>query len=177
MSVEDTLARIVEDLAEGRPTLARQRLKGLVGSLPQRLDLREQLAELYRNEGDRTQAGRWSYLAEVRDHGEIDAFERAHESDPIRMMRALGWRGPEERAATKTAQDRLRALRVRAEAGFGLPIEWDKQHNAPQPPPGVGERIVEIGCVLVVLVLLVLVVSGVFSAAAAGLHTVMDWVT
>ena len=56
---QETLMRVREDIAAGRLSLARQRLRGLVGSYPQRLDLREQLAELYRREGIPSQAGRW----------------------------------------------------------------------------------------------------------------------
>jgi hypothetical protein len=35
--------------------------------LPHRLDARERLADLCRLEGDRVEAGRWSYLNEQRD--------------------------------------------------------------------------------------------------------------
>ena len=57
------------DLGEGRLALARQRLRGLVGSLPFRLDLRMLRTELYRREGGLAQAGRWSHLDEGRlDH-------------------------------------------------------------------------------------------------------------
>ncbi len=51
VSDEETLARVAGDLGSGHLSMARQRLRGLVGSHPQRLDLREQLAELYRREG------------------------------------------------------------------------------------------------------------------------------
>ncbi|HET9655283.1 MAG TPA: DUF6584 family protein [Kineosporiaceae bacterium] len=46
MTVEQTLVKVEADLAAGDVPMARQRLQGLVGSFPQRLDLRERPAEL-----------------------------------------------------------------------------------------------------------------------------------
>jgi hypothetical protein len=57
VAVEKTLNRVAVDLAAGRVPMARQRLRGLVGSMPTRLDLRQRLAEVYRLEGDSAQAG------------------------------------------------------------------------------------------------------------------------
>ncbi|MDC5698264.1 hypothetical protein OO014_13450 [Intrasporangium calvum] len=75
MSEQETLARVHDDLAAGRVALARQRLRGLVGSYPQRLDLREELAELYRRDGVLSQAGRWTFLSETRNPAELRAFD------------------------------------------------------------------------------------------------------
>ncbi|MEZ0446896.1 DUF6584 family protein [Cellulomonas sp. ICMP 17802] len=105
MTVERTLARVDEDLRKGDVAMARTRLQSLVLSLPQALDARERLAEIYRLDGDRVEAGRWSYLAEQRDQDEVSAFERACGRDPVRIMR-----GP--------ALDRVRGRRGdRARAG------------------------------------------------------------
>ena len=68
MSAE-TLARVDELVASGDLAGARARLRDLVLSAPQRLDLLERLAALYRLEGNRAQAGRWGYLAEDRGAG------------------------------------------------------------------------------------------------------------
>ena len=51
MAVDDTLRRVEADLARGDLHMARQRLRGLVGSFPTRLDLRERLAEACRATG------------------------------------------------------------------------------------------------------------------------------
>jgi hypothetical protein len=99
--------RVQEDVAAGRLSMARQRLRGLIGSYLQRLGLREQLAELYRRDDLLSQAGRWSFLSQSVNPEELRAFERelAH---PVHRMRAIGWSGPEG-AAGEVAQQRLAA--------------------------------------------------------------------
>lgn len=52
------------DLAAGNITMACQRPRGLVGSFPDRPDLRARLAQAYRMQGNQVQAGRWDYLAD-----------------------------------------------------------------------------------------------------------------
>lgn len=168
VSVEEVLGRVEEDLAAGYRPRARQRLKSLVAVHPQRLDLRAQLAELYRLDGDFAQAGRWGYLADDRKPHEVAAFEKAYGEDPMRMMRAVGWRGSEDAAGSEVAQQRLRALRARAEAEFGVPIEWELPLHAPTPPPRLADRVVETGCGVVAFAFIVLVILGIVSLAIEG---------
>lgn len=176
MTVERTLARVEEDLAAGRPHLARQRLHGLVGAFPQRLDLRERLAELYRLDGDLQQAGRWSYLARERDLAEVAAFERAFAGEPVRLMRALGWEGSEQDAADDVARERLREVRVRAEAAAGEPVPWRKPAR-PVPPPFTREdRLLQAGCAVVGVALVLLTGTGLVALILQGLGVVGRWV-
>ena len=121
------------------------------------------------------QAGRWGYLAADRIREEVDAFEKAYGEDPVRLMRAIGWRGSEDEAATDVARERLRALRSRAEAQFGVPMEWELPRHEPQKPPGLSERIAELGCALLALALVGLVLIGVVSAALEGFDVLAGW--
>ena len=82
MTVERTLARVEDDLRIGDVTMARTRLQSLLQSLPHRLDARERLADVYRLDGNRVEAGRWSYLSEHRDPGEV-----THSSAPAAETR------------------------------------------------------------------------------------------
>lgn len=175
MSVQQVLTRVEDDLAVGHRPRARQRLKSLVGAYPQRLDVRERLAELYRLDGDVAQAGRWGYLGDNRTRAEVEAFEKAYREDPVRMMRAVGWRGPEEAAETDLARQRLRALRARAEAEFGVPVDWELPRHEPEAPPGLGVRVVGWGCVVLAIVLVGLVLIGVVSVAMEGADVVGGW--
>ncbi|RKT57176.1 DUF6584 family protein [Saccharothrix australiensis] len=112
MPVERTLRKAAEELERGdlaSVLRARQRLVGLVTSFPDRLDLRERLADVYRVLGDAPQAGRWGYLSEHRDPAETAAFERAYRTPEARLA-ALHWAGGD--AATETARIRLAALRA-----------------------------------------------------------------
>ncbi|WP_461121660.1 DUF6584 family protein [Saccharothrix stipae] len=118
MPVELTLRRAAEEVERGdlaSVLRARQRLVGLVTSYPDRLDLRDRLASVYRLLGDAVQAGRWSYLSEVRDEAELAAFERAYRT-PLSRLEAMNWAGAEAGAATRTARERLAALQAEANA-------------------------------------------------------------
>ncbi|WP_432571662.1 DUF6584 family protein [Kineococcus sp. SYSU DK005] len=125
--MEQTLTKAAADLAAGRTTPARQRLRGLVASFPERLDLREHLADTYCRAGDAAQAGRWSYLSADRDEREVAAFERIYR-DPFARMKALAWRTSED-SAGPLAATRLRALREQAEQIAGAPVCWQHPHR------------------------------------------------
>ncbi|MDX3656438.1 hypothetical protein PV646_03880 [Streptomyces sp. ID05-26A] len=112
MPVELTLGKAAEELRRGdlaSVLRARQRVAGLVGTFPDRLDLRERLAEVYRVLGQPAQAGRWTYLSEERDPGELEAFERAYRRADARLV-ALSWQGRVDEAPTETARTRLASL-------------------------------------------------------------------
>ncbi|MGQ0466589.1 MAG: DUF6584 family protein [Sporichthyaceae bacterium] len=165
MAIDGTLARVAEDLACGNVASARQRLKGLCGSFPQRLDLRERLAAVYRLEGDLDQAGRWSYLSENADPGEVLAFEQTYR-EPVRLMAAIGWRGEESDAETAFARERLLAIRSRAEKSVGCPLAWEKPQWTARPTTW-GDRLAGVvGCLLTLAVVAVFCV---------GLATLAVW--
>jgi hypothetical protein len=164
------MRRVEEDVAAGRLSMARQRLRGLVGSYPQRLDLREQLADLYRREGILSQAGRWSFLSESRDYEELRAFEREY-ADPVDRMRAVGWRGPED-AAGELARERLAALRAEAERKVGRPVPWERAAQL-QTDTTWGDRVFAVVAILV----LGLVVLGGISFLIEGIRTVVHWLS
>ncbi|MFB9322169.1 DUF6584 family protein [Cryptosporangium minutisporangium] len=118
-----TLARARAELASGSVPMATQRLRGLAGTFPLDLEIRAQLAEAYRAQGNLVQAGRWAYLSDHRDATETAAFERAT-PDPRERMRVLGWPADEEAASTPTAVQRLTALRAAAEERHGAPVRY-----------------------------------------------------
>ncbi|WP_127571286.1 DUF6584 family protein [Georgenia faecalis] len=173
MPVERTLLRAEEDLRAGRTALARQRIRGLVASMPERLDLRERLAQVYRAEGDLAQAGRWSYLSEYRYPAEEAAFGRLCGGDPVRMMRALSWRAAEDDAATETARGRLRALRAEAEMRAGGPVDW-ADPRYPESPRGWLDRLATPILILVGGAWLVVVIPGAVEAVGAVIGWLAD---
>ncbi|SER52267.1 hypothetical protein SAMN05216188_112101 [Lentzea xinjiangensis] len=116
MPVELTLRKAADELRHGdlaSVLRARQRVAGLVGTYPHRLDLRERLAEVYRVLGQPAQAGRWTYLSDDRDPEETLAFERAYRRAEARLV-ALSWQGGIDQAPTETARTRLAALELQA---------------------------------------------------------------
>lgn len=166
MSVERTLARVEADLRIGDVTMARTRLLSLLQSQPYHLDARERLADVYRLDGNHVEAGRWSYLSEPRDPAEVAAFEHACGRNPIRIMRALHWRGFEEAAATEVARQRLLDVRARAEAKAGKKLDWSDRGR--EVGDTWGRDASAIGCLVAGVVLLALVVI--------GAATVVDWI-
>ncbi len=107
MAKSNLMDRVAYDLAKGHTHPAKQRLHSLIAAHPNDLDLRRQLAEIYRQTGDLVEAGRWSYLDESADEAELAAFERAF---PLASRRAaLRW--PDDALApTDWVRDRLAAL-------------------------------------------------------------------
>jgi hypothetical protein len=174
MPVDQTLTKVAADLAAGRTSVARQRLRGLVASFPDRLDLREQLADTYRRDGDLAQAGRWSYLNADRDEQEVAAFERTYR-DPFVQMKALCWRTAEDSSGPHAAEC-LRTLRENAEQIAGAPVSWQDPHP-PAPPVTWGSRIVGWMGVLLVITFIALVLLGLGWLAVTGAKLAWGWVT
>lgn len=142
MPVELTLHKAAEELRRGdlaNVLRARQRLAGLVGTYPHRLDLRSRLAEVYRVLGDLPQAGRWDYLADSPDPVEIAAFERAYRT-PTTRLEAMGWSGRLDDAPTDAARAKLTELH--REARVQLERELDASPR---------EETSWLACLLVVL--------------------------
>jgi hypothetical protein len=166
VTVERTLARVDDDLSRGDVEMARTRLQSLVRSLPNRVDARQRLADVYRLDGDLVEAGRWSYLSPQADPADVAAFERACGDDPVRIMRGLRWTGSEDLAATEHAQQRLLELRARAEAKAGRSLAWeDRGRDIGRPWQDVA---FEVGCGVAVIVLVALLVI--------GAATVVGWI-
>jgi len=71
------LERAKADLNRGDARAARDRLKGLVGTYPECIELRTLLAESYRRDRQWNEAGRWGYLVgSAASEREREAFER-----------------------------------------------------------------------------------------------------
>ena len=126
MTKEDTLRRADQDLAEGRATEGRQRLRSLLEAKPDYIEAREMLAESYRRANNLAQAGRWAFATEQLGEAELAAFRKCFAHDPVQMMRALVWRGSEEDATSEVVRTRLRELRREAEAKAGTSLPWER---------------------------------------------------
>lgn len=161
MPVEQTLRKAAEEVTRGdlaNVLRARQRVAGLVGTYPNRLDLRDRLAGIYRMLGEQAQAGRWSYLSEVRDEAEVAAFERAYRT-PAARLTALNWVGGEQSAATETARARLVALHAAATDQIRRELDVVKEEDASW-----------LSCALVSLGLAVLALCVVTGAVTLVVH-------
>lgn len=158
MTAERTLGRVDEDLRKGDVDMAWTRLQSFLQSVPQSLEARERLADVYRLKGDRVEAGRWSYLSERRDTEDTLAFERACGRDPVRIMRGLRWHGSEEDASSDVARARLREVRGNAQAAAGKELDWSARGRDIGGP--WWQDIAAVGCMFTCLVLVALMVIG-----------------
>lgn len=172
MAENETQHRIAEDLAAGNVAMARQRLRGLVGSYPDRQDLRLQLADLYRQEGHAGQAGRWSFLADDADPQELAAFARDY-PDPVLRMRVVGWRSPES-DATPVVAARLAQLRQEAERAEGRSLSWEHSGDTGFEQSR-WEKVVEVAAVGALMVVLALMAIGGVAFVIQGVKIVAGW--
>lgn len=167
MPVEETLAAADRLVESGELREARRRLRDLVRSVPHRLDVRERLADVYRREGHPEQAGRWAYLGETVDPTELAAFRRAFGDDPVRIMAALAWTGPEANAPTEVARERLSAVRREAEAAARRRLTWERPVLRSR-----GTRVREAAGNAAMLAVAALVLA----CFAVGAFTILHWV-
>jgi hypothetical protein len=129
----DVLARVKRDLAAGHTYLATQRLRTLIASHPDDLEIYRLLASVYRQTGNLTEAGRWSFLTDEVRPEELAAFARVH-ADPWSRLRLLRWPGDPATLA-EPIRDRLAALLAEAE-GSGPPEIWVGSYHAPAKSRG-----------------------------------------
>jgi hypothetical protein len=129
----DVLARVKQDLAAGHTYLATQRLRTLVASHPDDLEIYRLLAAVYRQTGNLAEAGRWGFLTDEVRPDELAAFARVH-ADPWSRVRLLRWTGDPATLAGPI-QRRLGDLLAEAE-GSGPPEIWVGSYRAPAKTQG-----------------------------------------
>jgi hypothetical protein len=88
----DVLARVRADLAAGHTHMAIQRLRTLLATLPDDVEVRAVLASVYRQTGNLVEAGRWGFLTTDVRPTELSAFAKAN-PDPWQRLRLLQFSG------------------------------------------------------------------------------------
>ncbi|SKC62774.1 DUF6584 family protein [Krasilnikoviella flava] len=166
MPVDVTLHRVETELERGQVLPALQRLRSLVRSHPERLDVRSRLADVYRSQGESAQAGRWSFLAEDADPDELAAFGRAFRSARGRLA-ALAWSG-DVGALGPLAAERLNALREDATRSADQPQRHEE-------PDRVQRAMNVVGCAVVVALGL-LALIGLGALVVHGARVVAGWI-
>lgn len=171
MPRDSTLRTAAAEIAAGdlaSVLRARQRLQGLIGTYPHDLEVREQLARVYRLLGEPAQADRWGYLSKLRDPTETAAFEALFSSPRTRLW-ALRWAGTADDAATPMAAARLRALHTAAETDCGEPVPYTRPRPGRDEDDSEESLLVGIVSVAGCLVILALLVIGISTVAGAVL--------
>jgi hypothetical protein len=145
---------------------AKQRLHGLLGTHPRDLEVRAQLAAVYRQLGETAQAGRWNYLSGNPDPAETSAFELLFPRPEERLW-ALRWNGLAKDAATPTAASRLGELHSLAERDLGHAVRYTRprpsRDEGGSPKSPLAGALLFAGC-LTVFALIVTGLVTVFTA-------------
>jgi len=164
MAKADVLAQVKRDLAGGQTYLATQRLRTLVATHPDDLEVYRLLAAVYRQTGNLAEAGRWGFLTgEVRP-AELEAFARVH-ANPWSRLRLLRWSGDPGTLSDDAVRNRLAVLVEEAEAS-GPPEIWTGSYHAPRKSRGSA-----IPCLFTAVALTVLA-----ALAAIGALRALHWI-
>lgn len=128
MAKADVLARVRADLAAGHTHMAIQRLRTLLATLPDDVEVRSLLAAVYRQTGNDVEAGRWGFLSEDVRPSELSAFAKAN-PDPWQRLRLLQFSGDPSGLGT-LATERLVQLAEEAQRS-GPPTQYVGPYRTP----------------------------------------------
>ena len=163
MALEETFARVSQDIERGDLGKARDRLEGLVAAYPDELAIRDRLGDVYWRLQYLERAGRHWYLFES-TRPEMDAAKQAFESryggDAWLMLDALGYHGGLESLSGTYADGVIRDLARRARVSPGKLETALRRRNpnesvAPPVEPW-WTRLVPIALMTVLVLMLVL---------------------
>ena len=152
-----------QDLAAGRTYPATQRLRTLLASYPDDLEIYRLLAAVYRQTGNFAEAGRWAFLTEDVRPEELTAFVHAN-PDPWARLRLIRWQGDPAELANDEIRERLGALVEEAEKS-GAPTRWVGSYRVPDKTRGP-----RLPCLFTVIALLL-----VASVVGLGAIRVLLW--
>ncbi|MHB8050871.1 MAG: DUF6584 family protein [Coriobacteriia bacterium] len=171
MSLQESLARVSQDIDNGDLGKARDRLEGMLSGYPDELSVRDLLGEVYWRLQYPERAGRCWYLLES-TRPEMDvakrAFESRHGSDAWLLLDALAYHGGLESLAGTYADGVVRDLAKRAgvttsklEAALGR-----RNPGEPAPPPVEPwwARLVPVALMAALILVLVLSCVGTITA-------------
>ncbi len=163
MAKADVLARVRADLAAGHTHMAIQRLRTLLATLPDDVEVRALLAAVYRQTGNPVEAGRWGFLTEDVRPAELVAYAKAN-PDPWQRLRLLHFSG-DPAGLPDVAAERLVELAEEAQRS-GPPTQWAGSYRAPSR-----SRSATWPCLFTAVVLSVVTVL-----AAFGVIRILGWV-
>ena len=152
------------DLAAGQTYLATQRLRTLVATQPDDLEIYRLLSSVYRQTGNLAEAGRWGFLTDEVRPAELEAFARVH-ANPWSRLRLLRWSGDPAALPDDTVRERLAILVEEAEAS-GPPEIWAGSYQAPRKSRGSA-----IPCLFTAVALTI-----VAALAAIGAFRALQWI-
>ncbi|WP_141432463.1 DUF6584 family protein [Bacillus sp. 03113] len=152
-----TLKKIEEDIDKNDLGKARDRLHGLISTYPNELELRRKLGDIYSELKYPSMAGRYWYLEMNKTPEMVKAciqFEKSMGNDPIRVARALKFKGDRE------ILKRLQLDQVIS------PIQNKVKENLqeePEPEDPLKNKLIIFGCFSIIILTIIFALIGVYA--------------
>ncbi|MDQ0219788.1 DUF6584 family protein [Peribacillus cavernae] len=155
-----TLKKIEEDVQNEDLGKARDRLHGLISTYPDELELRRKLGDIYSALKYPSMAGRYWYLEKNKTPEMEKAclqFENSMGNDPIRISRALKYKGDREIIKSLQVDQMIYPIQNKV-----------KEILTEEPEDTLEDKLVTIGCISILILIISLI--------CIGIYTVFDWV-
>lgn len=150
-----TIKKIEEDIEKNDLGKARDRLHGLISTYPNELELRRKLGDIYFALKYPSMAGRYWYLEKNKTPEMVKAciqFEKSVGNDPIRIARALKFKGDSE------ILKRLQLNQVIS------PIQNKVKENLlEEPDDPLKDKLVIFGCFSIIILTIIFALIGVYA--------------
>lgn len=165
MTLENTMKKVEEDIAQGNLGKARDRLHGLISSYPSNLNLRKQLGAIYWKLQYPAMAGRYWYLEKDNSPEMIsarNAFEKDCADDPYLIRKSLKFRGNFDEIRDEFAIDILKSLEKREKKMSGKVMYSESVTN------GQRQKVQMLLVLFFILLIIALIIVGAI--------TVINWI-
>ena len=155
-----TIKKIEDDIEKNDLGKARDRLHGLISTYPNQLELRRKLGDIYFALKYPSMAGRYWYLEKNKTPEMAEActqFEKSMGNDPIRIARALKFKGDSEI---------IKGLELDQEIS---PIQNKvKEKLIEEPSETMEDKLVTIGCITILILIIFFTLI--------GISTLFSWI-
>ncbi|MFE3977091.1 MULTISPECIES: DUF6584 family protein [unclassified Peribacillus] len=150
-----TIKKIEEDIEKNDLGKARDRLHGLISTFPNELDLRRKLGDIYIALKYPSMAGRYWYLEKNKSPEMVKAciqFEKSMGNDPIRIGRAIKFKGDSEVLKTLQLDQVISPIQNKV-----------KQNLLEEPEDPFKDKLVIFGCFSIIILTIIFALIGVYA--------------
>lgn len=165
LSIEKTIKSIHHDISNGKKLKAIDRLKNLINTYPEKIELRERLAELYYEDDFLDAAGKYWYLSILNEERKVNAvriYKETVKNSSLQILKDIGY-SKSLSHLPEHAQKRLSSLakdskmRHGYDPNFGLSEKKQKSRQGSTFISKIGSKFVG----LLALFILFLIILGV----------------
>ncbi|SNT49185.1 hypothetical protein SAMN05444672_13324 [Bacillus sp. OK838] len=150
-----TIMKIEEDIEKNDLGKARDRLHGLISTFPNELDLRRKLGDIYMALKYPSMTGRYWYLEKNKSPEMVKAcieFEKSMGNDPIRIGRAIKFKGNSEVLKTLQLDQVISPIQNKV-----------KENLLEEPEDPFKDKLVIFGCFSIIILTIIFALIGVYA--------------